>query len=165
MNDLLTDRDNNDVNPSVRPSTPALQEFERLMMQNCDGPFVFLHPHDKRDYDDTELAAVQQRTFQARLYISNNPMKDTEEAVFLRTRHSDHHHRTSELNFVRDYIKAAHVTKNYTAAKACLSRLVKTCLLLDENEYCTYAITVASGLSNYAENTTFQKVSIIFLLQ
>jgi hypothetical protein len=62
------------------------------------------------------------------------------------------------LNFVRDYLKAAHGTcRNKTAAKSTLTRLLTICLDADESTYSTFAITMASALSNEGTSACFER--------
>ena len=66
------------------------------------------------------------------------------------------------LNFVRDYLKAAHggasgTGRNKTAAKSTLTRLLTICLDTDESCYSSFAITMASALSNTGANACFER--------
>ena len=79
------------------------------------------------------------------------------DTFFLRTRHTDNHANKTEFNFVRDYLKSAYSTKNYTSAKAALTRILTICLDTSESDYCTFATTIASGLSGMGANTSFEK--------
>ena len=80
----------------------------------------------------------------------------------MRTRFSDNHKYNSNLNVVRDYFKAAHATKNFTAAKTNCTDMLSMCLQCKPHtsasisRYYTFAATVASGLSNCAANTSFE---------
>lgn len=58
---------------------------------------------------------------------------------------------------MRDYLKASSSTKSFTAAKAALTRLLTISFDMCESEYCTFASTMASGLSGNATNTSFEK--------
>lgn len=79
-------------------------------------------------------------------------------AVFLRTHFSDNHeHKTGTFNFVRDYLKASTGTKSYTAAKATLTRLLTVAFDTSGGEYCTFSMTMASGLSRNGSNIDFEK--------
>lgn len=85
--------------------------------------------------------------------------KSNGNTVFLRTRFSDNHPIThmNRYNYVRDYVKAAAATGSHTAAKSTLTRLLTLVIDANESSYCTFAITLASALSNTAENTCFER--------
>jgi hypothetical protein len=117
---------------------------------NC----VLLHPGDSRGYSDQELEAVNKRDFETRLFITATQcLGDT---VFLRTHHTDNVKHACFLNYVRDYLKAAHSTKNLTCAKATLTSLLTMCFQLNSSDYCTFATTLASGLSHNSKNIDFE---------
>lgn len=116
---------------------------------------VFIHPHDLgSDYTDEQLHALMSRDFETRLFITAAMcMGDT---VFLRTRHTDNHQHKSQFNLVRDFLKARYATKNHTAGKAALARLLTTLFRMDESERHSFISSIASGLSNKANNTDFE---------
>lgn len=89
----------------------------------------------------------------------NSHPKSNGNTVFLRTRFSDNHPIThmNRYNYVRDYLKAATATGSHTAAKSTLTRLLTLFIDSNESSYCTFAITLASALSNTAENTCFER--------
>ena len=81
----------------------------------------------------------------------------TQTKVFLRTHHSDNHpHESGVYNFVRDMLKASKHKNTHTAAKSTLTRLLNIALDMPESDYRTFAITMASGLSCYGSNTSFE---------
>jgi len=115
---------------------------------------VFLHPNEKRDYNDDELEALKGRDFAARLFMTAKPCAG--DTVFLRNHHTDNLQHASHFNYVRDYLKAAHAVKNQTCAKATLTTLLTMCFDLSPSDYYTFAISLASGLSKYGKNTMFE---------
>jgi len=134
----------------------GLTELEEIMKRSIDEPeyCVFLHPSEKRNYTPEELMALERRDFQTRLFIlATQCAGDT---VFLRTHHTDNAGHESHLNYVRDYLKAAHVTENSTCAKSCLTTLLTMCFELPQHDYYTFATSLASGLSNNGQNTHFE---------
>jgi len=143
---------------------PSLKDLEEIMARDCndDQPPLFLHPEDvgKRDYDDEELDNLRLRDFQTRLFISNANIEG--KTTMLRTRFSDNHEYSSHFNVLRDLVKAFHATNNFTAAKTNCTELLSRCLQYKPDsqasisKYYTFAVTVASGLSNFAENTSFE---------
>ena len=81
----------------------------------------------------------------------------TQTKVFLRTHHSDNHpHASGVYNFVRDILKSSMHKNTFTASKATLTRLLNIALDMPESDYRTFAITMASGLSCYGSNTSFE---------
>jgi len=130
---------------------------------NDKQPFVFLHPthYGKtavspglRDYTEDELLALEKRDFETRIFITGRIFDG--DSVWLRTHFTDNHCHKSVFRVVRDYFKAAHATKNRTAAKSALSELLTMCMEGAKSDYYSFAVTVASGLSNMAENTSFE---------
>ena len=92
-------------------------------------------------------------------YTFHSHPKSNGNTVFLRTHFSDNHPitHTNRYNYVRDYLKAAAATNSKTAAKSTLTRLLTLLIDANESSYCTFAITLASALSNTAENTCYER--------
>jgi hypothetical protein len=154
----MTETNSSDDNP--------YKGLEALIEKYCDKqkPHVFLHPPDYgisavsrglRGYTDDELKALKKRDFETRLFFTEQTFEG--DSVWLQTHFSDNHIHQSEFNKIRDYIKAAHYTKNHTAAKAILAEILTTCIEMDNNSYYSFAITIASGLSNMGSNSSFQR--------
>ena len=152
---------NDDSNDTPNP----YKKLEGLIEKYCldQKPHIHLHPHEyglnavsrgKRDYTDKELDARSKRDFETRLFITNATFEG--DSVWVRTHFSDNHMHRSVLNAVRDLFKAAAARKNYTAGKAVLSELLTTCMHSEKSDYHSFAITMASGLSGMAENTSFE---------
>jgi hypothetical protein len=143
---------------------PSLEKLEEIITEHCNDsqPPVFLHPKDvgNRDYTDDELQNVRSRDFQSRLFISNTNIKG--QTAALRTRFSDNHAHTSHFNVVRDIIKTFHSTKNFTSAKTHCTELLSKFLQYKPDsqasisKYYTFAVSVASSLSNFGEGTSFE---------
>jgi len=145
--------------PSTAPAATTPGKYaiiENVMRKNVKDPenCVFLHPDEQRNYTDEELKCLLNRTFETRLFITNTPCAG--DSVFLRTHHTDNTLHHSHFNYVRDYLKAAHATKNQTCAKATLTTLLTMCFDLSKGDYYTFAISLASGLSKYGGNTMFE---------
>ncbi len=148
-----------------KPKMPSLQDLEKIITRDCDDdqPPVFLHPKQvgKRDYTDEELHNIRFRDFRTRLFITNTNIEGN--TTMIRTRFSDNHAYTSHFNVLRDVVKAFHATDNFTSAKTNCTELLSTCLQYkpDSQEsiskYYTFATTVASALSNFAESTKFER--------
>jgi len=119
-----------------------------------NAPLVLLHPGDDRSYTDEELDHLRERDFVARMLICRDSCCG--KSISLRTHFSDNHKFESHLNYIRDYFKAEHLTQNYTAAKTTVSELLTIFFTLNESQYYSFAITIASALSNCGENTSFQ---------
>ena len=127
-------------------------------------PHIFLHPYDYgvsavspgiRDYTADELDALAKRDFETRIFITNRTFEGG--SVWLRTHFTDNHiHTTMLFNVVRDYFKATHALKNFTAAKSALSEMMTTLMETDKAEYYSFAITMASALSEMGSNTSFE---------
>jgi len=134
----------------------GLSELEILVKNNVSNPdkCIFLHPGDLRSYTDDELACLNDRDFETRLFITGTQCGG--DCSFLRSHHTDNVGHSSNFNYVRDYIKAFHVVKNWTCAKSVLTTLLTMCFQLDESDYYSFAITIASGLSENAKNTDFE---------
>jgi hypothetical protein len=136
----------------------ALEPLRNIIRVSTDDvqQVVLLHANDvgKRDYSAEELASVKKRDFESRLLITGINIEGL--TVRLRTHHTDDHKFTSYLNYVRDYFKAAHATKNNTAAKATLTDLLTIFFTCDRSSYYSFALTLASALSNQGENTSFE---------
>lgn len=139
--------------------------LETRMEEGCHGnkPLIFLHPSDYgathvspalRNYTEDELKALEQRDFETRLFLTADTYEG--DSVWLRTHWTDNHIHKTVLNGVRDYFKALHSTKNFTAAKAVLSEMLTTCLEVERSNYYSFAITMASALSNMGKNVSFQ---------
>jgi hypothetical protein len=156
----------NKATPSkMQNSDNPYKELENLIAADCHDqkPHIFLHP-DKygdnaaspglRDYNADELEALKKRDFETRLFLTAVAIKG--QSVWLRTRFSDNHIHNSIFNVVRDYFKAVHATKNFTAAKSILSEALTMCMEMDKCNYHSFAISIASGLSNMGQNTSFQ---------
>ncbi len=138
-------------------SISKLQELEQIITNNVteNKPLVFLHPESDRDeYDEDEVEALNLRDFQTRIFMSS--LSINMNSLWLRNHHSDNFKSKSNFTYIRDYFKAAFVTKNHTAAKATLTSELTKWFDLEHHEYCTYATTLASALSNEATNTSFQ---------
>ena len=141
-------------------SKAASQEaLKTIIVIGCDDtkqPLVLLHADSvgKRDYTEGELDCLKDRDFESRLLITG--MNIEGRTVRLRTHHTDDHKYSSHLNYVRDYFKAAHATKNNTAAKATLTDLLTMFFSCDRSYYYSFALTLASGLSKQGENTSFE---------
>mmetsp|Transcript_8256 Transcript_8256/g.15555 ORF Transcript_8256/g.15555 Transcript_8256/m.15555 type:complete len:594 (-) Transcript_8256:103-1884(-) len=123
-----------------------------IILKNKDGSL-------RDEYTDEEMKKLENRGFEVRLFMaSGNYWWET---LILRTHFSDHHpFNTQVLDFVRDYFKASTATNSYTSAKASLTRVLNIALDLEESEYCSLAVTLASGLSNHAAYTTFEKSDV-----
>ena len=139
--------------------------LEHIINQDCHDqkPHIFLHPYDYglshvsqglREYTDEEVWALEKRDFETRIFISSSTFEG--DSVFLRTHWTENHMHKTVLNSVRDFFKAFHATRNYTAAKAALSELLTMCLEAEKSNYYSFAITMASALSDDARNTSFQ---------
>lgn len=139
--------------------------LEEMMKRDCvdQKPFVFLHPFHYgvspvsaglREYEEDEVYALEKRDFETRLFMSGLTFEG--DSMWLRTHWTDNHIHKTVLNSVRDYFKAVNTTKNFTAAKAALSELLTMCLKAEKSNYYSFAITMASGLSDEARNTSFQ---------
>jgi len=115
---------------------------------------VFLHPNERRNYSVEELDALTRRNFETKLFMTATPCAG--DTVFLRTHHTDNLKHASHFNYIRDYVKAAHATRVQTCAKATLTTLLTMCFDLSSSDYYTFAISLASGLSKYGENTMFE---------
>jgi len=142
--------------PQLRGNFSGLIDLEEIMRRSINPPdvCVFLHPTEKRDYTPEELVSLNRRDFQTRLFICATQCAG--DTVFLRTHHTDNAGYQSHFNYVRDYIKAAHVTRNSTCAKSCLTALLTMCFELPPHDYFTFATSLASGLSNNGHNTHFE---------
>lgn len=125
------------------------------MRNAIDNPdtCVFLHPGQPRNYKTEELIALKKRDFETRLFITGTQCAG--DTVFLRNHHTDNAGHESHLNYVRDYLKAANATR-VTCAKSNLTTLLTMCFELTPSDYYTFAISLASGLSNYGQNTDFE---------
>lgn len=134
----------------------GLTELEDIMRNANTNPesCVFLHPDVRREYTRDELIALGKRDFQTRLFLTGTQCAG--DTVFLRTHHTDNAGHESHFNYIRDYLKAAHVTKNKTCAKSNLTTILTMCFELSPSDYYTFAISLASGLSNYGLNTDFE---------
>jgi hypothetical protein len=139
--------------------------LDELIEKYCNDQkhHVFLHPSDYgvsavspglRVSTKKEMAALQKRDFETRLFITAATFAG--DSVFLQTRFSDNHIHMTKFNNIRDYFKAAHATRNFTAAKSTLAELLTTCMETDKDSYYSFAVTVASGLSNMGGNTSFE---------
>jgi len=143
----------------------GLEKLEEIIKDNVENSesCVFLHPDEKRGYSDDELLALTNRDFETRLFVTGTQCAG--DSVFLRTHHTDNARHSSNFNYVRDYLKAFHVTKNWTCAKSVLTSLLTLCFQLsptkDPSRYHTFATSVASGLSRNGANTEFEGSSTI----
>jgi hypothetical protein len=151
--------------PFPPPPTNPYAGLETLIETYCHDqkPHIFLHPHDYgisavspgiRDYTTDELDALAKRDFETRIFITNRTFEG--DSVWLRSHFTDNHVYTTTFNVVRDYFKATHALKNYTAAKSALSEMITTCMESDKAKYYSFAITMASALSEMAGNTSFE---------
>ncbi len=125
-------------------------------------PIIPLHPSEnprdmvhtnRTEYTEQELEHLRQRDFQTRLFISSLSIDN---AVWLRTHHSDNAERTTKFTFIRDYYKAARATFNHFSAKATMTTLLAVIFDKNESSYCSFATVVASGLSERAKHTSFE---------
>jgi hypothetical protein len=113
----------------------------------------FLVPREQYTLD--ELDNLKDRDFEVRLLMTNHVMLG-DKNVLLRSHFSDNHEYSSgSFNFLADFLRASSDTYSYTAAKAALTNLLTIALDADEGDYRTFAVTVASGLSNHGKNTHF----------
>ena len=139
--------------------------LEDLTQRHCNDQtdHIFLHPTDYgvsavspglRNFSDKEMLALEKRDFETRLFITASTFAG--DSVFLQTRFSDNHIHLTKFNNIRDYFKATHATRNFTAAKSSLAELLTTCMETEKDSYYSFAITVASGLSNMGGNTSFE---------
>ena len=119
------------------------------------APFIFLHEDDGRDYNNEEFEHLHERGFETKLLLCRLTVAG--KSVCLRTHFSDNHKYDSHLNYVRDFYKAAYVTRNLTAAKTTASELLYMFFNFDPSQYYSMAVTIASGLSNFGENIDFEK--------
>lgn len=144
------------------PPLPPLSELEDIITRDCqeDGQDpLFLQPQEVgRDYTDSEMQSLMQRDFHTRLFISASNFKGN--TVAMRTHFSDNHRYKSHFNIIRDLFKATHATNNLTAAKTNLTELLSTCLhthtSVSISKYYTFAMTMASALSDCADKTSFE---------
>jgi len=145
------------INQSMRGS---VKELEEIMKKSIDPEScVFLHPGDNRKYDSKELLALRHRDFETRLFITATQCDG--DTVFLRTHHTDNAQHRSHFNYVRDLLKAAHITENFTCAKSTLTTLLTMCFELSSSDYYTFAISLASGLSSNGKNTMFEMSDVM----
>ena len=135
------------------------------MRKHCDGPnpHLFLHPNEYgedyvcpglRDFSEEEILILEKRDFETRIFISNMVVEGT--AVWLRTHFSENHIHKTRFNVIRDLFKATHATKNFTAAKAALAELLTMTIEVEKSAYHSFAITMASAMSNMGANTSFE---------
>ncbi len=118
------------------------------------APLILLHPGEKRDYTEEEFDHLKQRDFKTRWFMRNTTVNGT--SVSLRTHFTDNHKYESHLNYVRDYFKAATVTNNLTSAKTTLTELLSMFFAFKPSQYYSFAVSTASGLSNYGDNISFE---------
>ena len=155
---------NKSCTAKLESSTPY-KGLETRMEKGCHGqkPLIFLHPSDYgathvspalRNYTEEELKALEKRDFETRLFLTADTYEG--DSVWLRTHWTDNHIHKTVFNSVRDYFKAVHSTENFTAAKAVLSEMLTTCLEVERTNYYSFAITMASALSNMGKNVSFQ---------
>ncbi len=141
--------------------------LDKVYLRDCheQTDFIFFHPHEygitatspaERKYTEKEALALEKRDFETRIFITAFVFRGR--AAFIRSHFTDNHKLNCKiLSIVRDYIKATHGTKNFTAAKSSLSELLTMCMECEESDYYSFALTMASGLSNMANNTSFQR--------
>jgi hypothetical protein len=131
------------------------ENLEALYKQSYSNiaPFIFLHPDDERDYTAVELYNLRRRDFITRWLICCTSIGG--KCVALRTHFTDNHKFESHLKYVRNYYKAT-VTNNPTAAKIAATELLSMFFNLEPSQYYSFAVTMASGLSNYGSNTRFE---------
>ena len=137
--------------------TYSLDTLKEIIEESCDDSKVpvLVHPDEVgRAYTIEELQAVRARDFETRLLITGKNIQG--QTLMLRTHYTDNHKYSCHLNYVRDYFKAFHATKNNTAAKATLTDLLTMFFTCDHSKYYSFALTMASGLSNQGKNTTFE---------
>lgn len=138
--------------------------LEELIQRDCHDQksHIFLHPFDygsshvslgKRNYTEDEVHALKERDFETRIFITNKAFDGS--SVWLRTHFSDNHVYHSKLNAVRDYFKATH-HKSFTAAKSALSELLTMSVDMPKSSYYSFAVTMASALSEMGKNTSFE---------
>ena len=135
----------------------AFKEVNEIYNQTFhhSSPLILLHPDENRQYTNEELERLRERDFKTRLLICSKTVNGN--SVCLRTHFTDNHKYESHLNYVRDFFKAAYVTKNYTSAKTTATELLSMFFAFNPSQYYSFAVTVASGLSNYGENISFQR--------
>ena len=134
----------------------GIKELEEIIYKSVSDQdnCIFLHPNETRLYTNKELKALENRDYQAKLFITGTQCAG--DTVFLRTHHTDNLSHKSHFNYVRDYLKAAYITRNITCAKSSLTTLLTMCIEQDSSDYYTFATTLASGLSNNGGNTEFE---------
>lgn len=109
----------------------------------------------REKYTLEEMENLKDRDFEVRLFMTHHMIWG--KSVFLQSHFSDNHeYSAGSFKFLNDFLRASSDTYSYTAAKAALTNLLTIALDTDEGEYRTFAITVASALSNHAENTFFE---------
>lgn len=133
------------------------KELAKIILHNVERPedCVFLHPKSKRNYTDDELASLTHRDFETRLFMTGTPQCG--DTVFLMNHHTDNAQHASNFNYVRDYLKAFHVVKNWTCAKSVMTTLLSMCFQLEPSGYYSFASSIASGLSREGANITFER--------
>lgn len=114
-----------------------LEEIIKDTVKNNDS-CVFLHPTDKRGYTEDELLALTHRDFETRLLITGTQCAG--DCAFLRNHHTDHAPYTSNLNYVRDYVKV------------CVFYLCNTQLVVDFN-YIYFSFL--NSLHTHSKNTIY----------
>lgn len=119
-----------------------------------NNPLLLINPDEPRDYTNDEIQITRQRDFKTRWMVCSTAISG--KSVILRTHFTDNHEFESHLNYVRDFFKGQHVTDNPTASKAAATELLSMFFAFEPSEYYSFAVTVASALSRFGENVSFQ---------
>ncbi len=140
--------------------TSIYKDLEEIYRKsyNIHDPLIFLHPDEgNRDYTEDEIDKLSERDFKTRWLICCTAIGGGKgKCVALRSHWTDNHQFESHLKCVRNYFKSSFVTGNATAAKSALTELLSLFFQLESSEYYSFAITIASGLSDCGKNTMFE---------
>lgn len=117
------------------------------------APLVFLHPDETRDYTVEEFDNLRERDFVTRWLICCTTMNG--KSIALRTHFSDNHKYEAHFKHVRNMFKAA-ISNNHTAAKTATTELLSMFFSLQPSQYYSFAVTLASGLSDCGENVCIE---------
>ena len=137
--------------------TYSFDTLKEIIEESCDDGQtpVLVNPDEVgRNYTTKELKDVRARDFETRLLLTGTNIQG--QTMMLRSHYTDNHKYSCHLNYVRDYFKAFHATKNNTAAKSTLTDLLIMFFTCDESKYYSFAVTLASGLSNQGKNMSFE---------
>lgn len=130
-----------------------LEKFLRRTYGNA-APLIFLHPDEDRDYTEDEYDNLKERDFVTRWLLCGTSVVG--KSVILRTHFTDNHQFESDLRMIRDYFFKAISPQNHTTTKHAVTEILNDLLDMSSDQYHSLVVTVASGLSNYAENTTVE---------